>query len=359
MRVLNGSEVVQRTLQELGLGQNPTSLLTRAALACSLRRVAGMHCPTSRGALLRAVVEPLRDLVDTPDVLAEVAEEVLEAVIAHGDLLELPEVVSSADRPRTLVYSAPPMFLVRSSGAVLLLGIAGEQTSLLPRRFERRIEHRGHVRVLPVGAATDIVPHLEGLGFTELSERAWLDPPARTTPENLIERFDRALQQEPDAGPIEGLRVIDPGSETSYYRGRWTEAVAVSSNVVGRRPQRFGADLWCYVKLQDGQPRRLLDLPLGQTRYRACDEAWRLQAALDAVSGNPQHLRIRPGAAGRWTFDVFSPLPMWLIRRWDAVGDQAERSRGALLSYTFDTEDIDEEASFASDMMWLAVDRPT
>jgi hypothetical protein len=318
-----------------------------------------MHCPTSRGALLRAVIEPLRDLVDTPDVLAEVAEGVLEAVIAHGDLLELAEVVSSAERPRTLVYTAPPMFLVRSSGAVLLLGIAGEQTSLLPRRFERLIEHRGHVRILPAGVATDIVPQLEGLGFTELSERAWLDPPTCIAPEDFIERFDRAVQQEPDAGPIEGLRIIEPGSETDYYRGRWTEVASVSGNVVGRRPQRYGADLWCYVTLQEGQPRRLLDLPLGQTRYRACDEAWRLQAAIDAAGEKPQRLRIGPGASGRWTFDVFSPLPMWLIRRWDAVGDQAERSPGALLSYTFGSEDMDEEASFACDMMWLALDRPS
>lgn len=359
MKVLSRAEVVQRTLRELGLGRNPASLLTREALACALRRVAGMHCPTSRGALRRAVIEPLADLIDTADGLDELVDEVLEAVIAHGDLLELPEVASSAERPRTLLYATPPMFLARSSGAVLLLGIAGEQTSLLPPRLERLIEHRGHVRVLPAGAATDIVTHLEDLGFTEISERAWLDPPIPVAPESFIDRFNSALHQQPDAGPVEGLRTIDPDSDTNYYRGRWVDSTPVSRNVVGRRPQRFGADLWCYVTLEDGQPRRLLDLPLGQTRYRACDEAWRLQAAIDAVSGNPQHLRIRPGAAGGWTFDVFSPLPMWLVRRWDAVGTQHERSPGALLSYNFDSEDIDEEASFACDMMWLAVDRPT
>lgn len=359
MRVLNRAAVVQRTRQELGLGPSPASLVTREALACSLRRVAGMHCPTSRGALLRAVIEPLGDLIDTPDSVAEIADEVLEAVIAHGDLLELPEVASSAERPRTLLYATPPMFLVRSSGAVLLLGIAGEQASLLPPQLERLVEHRGHVRVLPPGAATDIVTQLEGLGYTEISERAWLDPPVPLAPEEFIDRFDRALHQQPDAGPTEGLRTIEPGSETNYYRGRWVDSTPVSGNVVGRRPQRFGADLWCYVTLEEGQPRRLLDLPLGQTRYRACDEAWRLQAAIDAVSGNPQHLRIRPGAAGRWVFDVFAPLPMWLVRRWDAIGNQAERSPGALLSYNFDSEDKDEEASFACDMMWLAVDRPT
>ena len=359
MKIISRTEVVSGTLQDLGLGPDPANLLTREAVACSLRRVAGMYCPTSRGALLRAVIEPLWDLVDTPDFLSELVEEVLEAVIAHGDLLELPEVASTAERPRTLVYSAPPMYLFRSSGAVLLLGIAGEQTSLLPWRFERRIEHRGHVRILPASVATDIVPHLNGLGFTELSKRAWLDPPPQTTARGFIDRFDRTLRRQPDAGAIEGLRLIDPGSETDYYRGRWTDATSISGNVVGRRPQRFGPDLWCYVTLGEGQSRRFLDLPLAQNRYRACDQAWRLQAAIDAVGGKPQRLRIRPGSFGRWIFDVFSPLPMWLARRWDAVGERTVRSPGALLSYAFGSGDMDEESNFASEMMWLAMDRAT
>ncbi|MYD53271.1 MAG: hypothetical protein F4W96_03040 [Chloroflexi bacterium] len=271
---------------------------------------------------MRAVIEPLREVVDPPDLLTELVEDVLEAVIAHGDLLELPEVASTAERPRTLVYEAPPTFIVRSSGAVLLLGIAGEQNSLLPRRFERHVERRGHLRILPASIAADIVSHLDGLGFTELSEKAWLDPPMHVTARGFIDWFDRALSQEPDTGPIEGLRIIDPGSEIDYYQGRWGDAADVSGNVVARRPQRFGPDLWCYVTLEEGQPRRFLDLPIGQIRYRACDEAWRLQAAIDADGGKSQRLRIRVGASGRRTFDVFSPLPMWLARRWDAMGDR-------------------------------------
>ena len=114
VRVLSRSEVIQRSLMELGLGQDPGGLTAPEALACSLRRLAGMYCPTSRAALLRAVTGPLEDLVDEPDVLAERADDVLEAVIAHGDLLELPEVASLGERPRTLVYAAPPR--VRRSG---------------------------------------------------------------------------------------------------------------------------------------------------------------------------------------------------------------------------------------------------
>ena len=361
MRVLSSFEVAQRTLRDLGLGPDPAGTLIRETLACSFRRVAGVHCPTSRSALLRAVIEPLRNLFDTPDSLEAIAAEVLEAVIAHGDLLELPEVSSLTNRPKTLIYSAPPMYLKRNSGATFLLGVSGEQSSLLPPEFERQIEHRGHVRVLPADASTEIAPRLEGLGFTELSERAWLQPPACMAPERFVERFDRALRQATHVtGPIADLRVIDPGSDTGYYLGRWTaEFTTVSAKVVGRRPQRFGSDIWCYVMLERGRPRRFVDLPVGKDPHRACDEAWRLQSALDSVNGKPQRLRIRPGPSGKQTFDAFSPLPMWLARRWSAIGQQSEHSPGALLSYNFDSQDVDEESEFACEMMWLAVDRST
>ena len=359
MRAVSRAEVVQRNLRELGLGLTPADVSTPEALAGSLRRAAGMYCPTSRGALRKAVIEPLEALVDDPDLLSQRSDEVLEALIAHGDLLELTEVVPLGERPRSLVYAAPPAFVVRQSGAVLVLGVAGEQGSLLPPRYERLIEHRGHVRILPADASRDIGARLEDLGFTQFSERAWLDPPTRVSARGFVDRFDLALRQQPGAGPIEGLTVIDPSRDPGYYRGRWADATSVSGHLVGRRPQRFGSDLWCYLALVESQPLRFLDLPLGQTRYRGCDEAWRLQAAIDATRGKPQRLRIHRGPDGRRVFDVFSPLPMWLVRRWDAVGRQVERSRGALLSYSFDPADVDEEAGFASDMMWLELERTT
>ena len=359
VRALSRAQVVERNLRELGLPSDSANLSSSEALACSLRRAAGIYCPTSRGALRNAVIEPLEGLVADSEPLAERADEVLEALIAHGDLLELTEVTSLGGPPRSLLYAAPPAFVVRQSGAVLLLGVADEQVSLLPSRLQRLVEHHGHVRILPASASDDLGLRLGDLGFIQLSERAWLDPPAPISAQGFVDRFDLALQQEPEAGPIDGLTVIDPGRDPRYYRGRWTEAASVPGHVVGRRPQRFGSDLWCYVANVEGQRQRFLDLPLGHTRYRACDEAWRLQAALDAVNGTPQRLRIRPGPGSKWVFDVFSPLPMWLVRRWEAVGNQAQRSPGALLSYAFEGEDVDEEVGFARDTMWLAADRDT
>ena len=99
MKVLNPADVVQRTLAGIGpragWGKFPDSGSPRMLSPQGCRHALS---DIARCALLRAVKAPLRDLVDTPDNLAEFAEEVLEAIIAHGDLLELPEVVSSAER---------------------------------------------------------------------------------------------------------------------------------------------------------------------------------------------------------------------------------------------------------------------
>ena len=47
------------------------------------------------------------------------------------------------------------------------------------------------------------------------------------------------------------------------------------------------------------EPQRLIDLPVGISAAPAADEAWRLQAALDAMAGRPQRFRIsRWNAAG-------------------------------------------------------------
>ncbi len=360
MKLRGRYDVVRDSLRELGLDPSlEGGLAAPEALASSLRRAAGMYCPASRAALVRVVTEPLRDLVDDPNALTQRAGDVLEAVIAHGDLMELPEVEPPRELRRTLVYASPPAFVERKSGALLLLGIAGEQASLLPRNAELQVEHRAHVRILPAAWAAGIATRLEDLGLIRLSEGAWLERPDHIDSSQLIERLDNVLLTQPEAGQIDGLRVIDPARSAGYYRERWTNGAGVTGRVVGRRPRPYGADFWCYVELADGQPLRFLDLPLAESRYRGCDEAWRLLSALDVANGQAQRLRVRSGSVGTQILDVFSPLPMWLARRWDSVGEPIPHSQGALLSYRINDEDVPEEVAFARAMMWLAVDSET
>ena len=80
---------------------------------------------------------------------------------------------------------------------------------------------------------------------------------------------------------------------------RWREVRADSGRFVARRDQAYGSNLWCYVELSNGEPQRLLDFPLAGSRWRGCDEAWRLQMAIDAQRGAPQRFRLQEDAERR------------------------------------------------------------
>ena len=80
------------------------------------------------------------------------------------------------------------------------------------------------------------------------------------------------LDAAPASFEIPGLSLIDPTSSVRYYRGRWVQPQAQTGRFVGRRSQAYGADLWCYIEMDEGQPRRFLDLPLRGSRARGCDE---------------------------------------------------------------------------------------
>lgn len=151
---------------------------------------------------------------------------------------------------------------------------------------------------------------------------------------------------------IPGLLLLDPDRSVRFYSGRWIEPRFQSGRFVARRSQAYGADLWCYVQLRDGYPERLIDLPTSGSRWRGCDEAWRLQMAIDAHRGDPQRFRIRPGPQATRILELFSPIPMWARRRWDAVGELVLAS-GCLFAYRFAEGEGKEELRFANDMLWL------
>lgn len=351
------AELHAQKVAELGLDATALDLTSTEAIAGALRRAAGFLCPCSGTTLVRAVSGPLEGLVPDTESLRESIEETLEALTAHGDLLEHGDVVAEQDAQRgTLLYVAPPSFVRRESGAVLILGIAPQRLSPLPDELEKQIRYVNHVRRLPGTPAADgLFAELSQLGLVELSFELWLRAPGAETAAQHLARLGGLLDAAAPSLEIPGLSLIDPTSSVRYYRGRWVQPRAQTGRFVGRRSQAYGADLWCYVEMDEGWPRRFLDLPLRGSRARGCDEAWRLQAAIDAQRGASQHFRVRQGPMGSKTkvIDFFSPVPMWARRRWDAVGEPVVNS-GCLFSYCFLESEIDEELRFVRTKLWLA-----
>jgi hypothetical protein len=202
----------------------------------------------------------------------------------------------------------------------------------------------------------DLRTTLIELGLIEREERDWLVLPPKATPPEVIRAWTEDLEAANPTFDMPNLKLLDPARPVRYYRGRWRLPGALSGSFLGRRPQAYGADLWCFVRLKNGKPERFVDLFRPLQRWRGCDEAWRLQLALDSVAGHPQLYSRAPGAPGRTIVSFFSPLPSWAQRRFDAVGEplEGEKKRGSLIAYSFDDRHVGEELKFAREMLWLA-----
>jgi len=128
----------------------------------------------------------------------------------------------------------------------------------------------------------------------------------------------------------------------------------MSGTFVARRPQAYGAPIWGFALLDHGALARFLDLPLKGFRWRGCDAAWHLQAAIDHCRGVPQRYRRRPATAGAY-FDFFSPLPLWAERHLAIVGQPAARQQ-SLFTYFIAEDDLVAEEEFLQRRLWLNCD---
>jgi hypothetical protein len=355
MKQISIAELHARKIQELGLDSGMLDLSSNEAIANALRRAAGLFCPCSTRTLVRAVAKPLEGLVMDSDRLTESVENMLDRLASYGDLLEnrdFNDEEETSAEAGSLLFAAPPSFVARQSGSALLLGIAPEQNSPLPDEIAVHVEYSNHIRRIPGNAVADLHASLRQLGLIELSHESWTKAPPPESPNRLLDRFNALLDKAPPSGEIAGLSLLDPTKPVRYYRGRWVEPRSQTGRFVARRPQAYGAGLWCYVEITDGKPIKFLDLPVTPTRVRGCDEAWRIQMAIDALRGSPQRIGVRRGSRTDSILDFYSPVPMWAQRRWDSIGSPALNS-DSLFSYCFNAREVSEEIEFAREMLWV------
>src|SRR5277367_1215863 len=78
--------------------------------------------------LARGVSTSFAGLGGDGDAVRAEVEEILEALLVHGDLLEM--MSSAADEWRAsdfVLRPAPPTFVRRSDGSIVILGVAGDE----------------------------------------------------------------------------------------------------------------------------------------------------------------------------------------------------------------------------------------
>lgn len=352
---LTATEVLAACRRTFGMPEGHDFELDDALLAALARRTAGVHCPCSRATLRTSLLECTHGLPASYDSILQAIEDAIEALIVVGDLLELADVViDDSDVRQTWVFSAPPSFVVRPSGSVFLFGVVPDQDTFLPSALARRVRQRSYTRVLQPQHGEDLPRELRELGLQQISDRVWLRSPREVDPSELLDRHRRLLAGQPSVTEIPDLQILDWARPATYYRRRWTDPTDQNGTFVARRPQEFGAPIWCLVELRSGEPVRFLDLPLPRTRWRGCDSAWHLQAAIDHSLGAPQrYLRRTDGDGIR--FEFFSPLPQWSQRRLMILGRPAPRD-ACLFSYVVPAKEADTEEAFLQQNVWLAHD---
>ena len=253
----SGASVI--ALRSLGLDPELIDLTSTEGLAASLRRAASFMCPTSPIRLVDAVLGAVRPVSPEGSVNRDRLVETLDLLIDGGDLLELRH---EADHQTRLLYLGPPSFIERDPGTYLLVGVRPYGVPLVDAELADQIEREGHTRTLhPEGE--DVVDQLARSGLHQINPERWVASPRKESAAELLQRVRARLNAAGPSGDIEDLVVLDPATPAGYYKGRWREPMrGDSGDFVARRPQAYGADLWCAVRLSDGSPQKLVEFPI-------------------------------------------------------------------------------------------------
>lgn len=337
-------------VRTLGLDPELVGLTSREGLSASLRRAASFMCPTSPGRLIGAVLGAVRPVAEDEEISREALSELLDLMVAGGDFLELR---LGDERSGGLLYLGPPSYIEREPGTYLIAGVRPYGVSLVDFDLAPLVEREGHTRTLHLDVASAI-ERLTHAGLRPIERERWVGSPVPEQSEALLQRIRGRLDAGSSSGGIKGLQIIDPGSKVRYYRGRWRAPLDEDTgDFVARRPQAYGADLWCAVRLVSGTATKLAEFPIDNPVVPARDEAWRLQMAIDAAGGAPQQFTLEPSASGDAAIvKFFSPIPGFAERYLQLIGLSLE-TPGALFAYRVPLGAMPSLTQLLHDMLWM------
>lgn len=343
--------VAARAATILRLDDTVIDLFSVEGICASLRRAASFLCPASPRQIVDAVLDALAPL---GELERESVSDALDSLVSTGDLLEL----RLNEGGTRLLYLGPPSYVEKRPGSFLLLGIRPHAAPILDEKaVDAAVSYEAHTRSVELNSET-AAELLTSEGLHRLTREQWTKSPRATTATKAIEEARGQLATSGIPGPVTGLRLIDPAAPVHHFKGRWREPLGSDHGIfVGRRPQTYGAPLWCLAELKDGVPQAVLDLPLDTSVAPGWDDARRLQAALDAQRGFPQVFGVRPAEqpAGDFIFDFFAPLPSWAERYLELTGMPVSKSPRALFSYRVGDDARDDITRFLFDSLWMKV----
>jgi hypothetical protein len=349
---LDSTEVSALVVRMLGLDET-LDLFSQEGLCASLRRAASFLCPASPRRLVDAVLDTLIPLGGEPPITRDDLMEYLDLLVGAGDLLELKQ---SGEQTIRQIYLGPPSYVEKQAGQYLLLGVRPYAAPLIDvDAMGAEIVYDGHTRTVLLDPS-EADNTLADAGLLRMTAEQWIKAP-RTEPYSAaLDVIRERLELDRVPGHINDLKIIDSSRSVRFYRDRWRSPVTTDTGIaVGRRPQAYGAPIWCGVLFDTGIPQAVVDLPIESTTAPGWDEARRLQAALDAERGTPQQYRVHGGgvSGGTQVIDLFAPLPTWAERYLELVGLPVPKTRGALFSYRVPDAVVRDVEGFLGESLWM------
>jgi hypothetical protein len=352
---LSQAEASELAVQALGLDPDLVSLSSAEGIAASIRRAASFMCPTSPTELISAVLAVLQPVDCGTAISRDVMSDLLDLLLAAGDLLELRDDIDG--RTVRLLYLGPPSYVERQPGVYLLSGVRPYGAPLVDAELSQSIEHDGEARTVRLDP-TEADERLASAGVERIERERWVSSPAADQADRYVTRLAKQLDLARPSGDVEGLQIIDPAAPVRYYRGRWrSPAGSDTGDFVARRPQQYGADLWCVVRLENRAPMKMLEFPVDDPLVPARDEAWRLQMAIDAQRGTPQVYATRPlGADAEVAIRFFSPIPGFAQRYLELAGVPLAEELRCLFAFRVAAGAIPDLERMLSNLLWMKPD---
>ena len=344
MKRLTKGEVAALTRASYGLPDN-SNIDDIGLLAESLRRAASYLAPCRKAPLVRDALRATEGLLSTLESTS-LARTVLERLIAVGDLIE-----QTSEGIRE-IYLGNPATVRLGAETLLLVGVRPLGLPILPPGSASKLLYRNGLRFLRRDDGMgDSVP-----GLPEWNRDTWLAAPTTTTPEALIEAYQKRLASaSAQTGERPGLTILDSSRSTANYSERWRNPEPSDDGIfIGRRAAEYGARTWSVCVLEGGRLAKFIDLPVTTGIERGRDEAWRLQAAIDAVRGRPQHTIGREQDSTHTSLDFLGPVPSFMSRYLETVGENLPHSPGALFSYLVASADVDSITEFTQATLWMS-----
>jgi len=348
---LTHDEAATLAVKALGLDPDLASLSSAEGIASSIRRAASFICPTSPRQLIRSVAAVLQPLCG-PEPIRPAISHMIDSLVGIGDLLELRD--EGDDRRVRLLYLGPPSYVEREPGVYLLSGVRSYGAPLIDVELSHSIEYDGEARTIRIDP-TEADERLSSAGLARVERDQWVRSPRAEPADELIRRLSLRLDAAHPSGEIEGLQILDPESSVRYYRGRWRSSeISDTGNFVARRPQEYGADIWCVVRMRDGAPQEMLEFPIDDPLVPARDESWRLQLAIDAQRGDPQIYATQAvGADSHVVVRFFSPIPSFAQRYLELAGVPLPEAPRCLFAYRVPIGAMPDLEQLMGELLWM------